>query len=163
MSNIHEHSNIEKIDDIEAKNMIFSIPYLAKIKNSEKKIQFISFFAEWCPNCDFEAVNLKTYIDRYSSAIDFSIVMQFSSKSKSKKFVSKYKLNSKLIDPECLLKDENLNKKTSFYKFRKVLNDERKWGVPLHIIKIVKQKGVEIFVIKGESKKEELQNFLDKF
>jgi thiol-disulfide isomerase/thioredoxin len=163
MSNIHEHSNIEKIDDIEAKNMIFSIPYLAKIKNSEKKIQFISFFAEWCPNCDFEAVNLKTYIDRYSSAIDFSIVMQFSSKSKSKKFVSKYKLNSKLIDPECLLKDENLNKKTSFYKFRKVLNDERKWGVPLHIIKIIKQKGVEIFVIKGESKKEELQNFLDKF
>ena len=159
MSNIHEHSNIEKIDDIEAKNMIFSIPYLAKIKNSEKKIQFISFFAEWCPNCDFEAVNLKTYIDRYSSAIDFSIVMQFSSKSKSKKFVSKYKLNSKLIDPECLLKDENLNKKTSFYKFRKVLNDERKWGVPLHIIKIIKQKGVEIFVIKGESKKEELQNF----
>ena len=51
MSNIHEYSIIEKIDDIEAKNMMFSIPYLAKIKKSEKKIQFISFYAEWCPNC----------------------------------------------------------------------------------------------------------------
>lgn len=162
MSNIHEYSIIEKIKDIEAKNMMFSIPYLAKIKNSEKKIQFISFFAEWCPNCEFEAINLKTYIDRYSPAIDFSIVMQFSSNSKSKKFVSKFKLNSKLIEPECLLKDENLNKETSFYKFRKVLNDERKWGVPFHIIKIIKQKGVEIFVIKGESRREELQNFLDR-
>ena len=89
MSNIHEYSIIEKIDDIEAKNMMFSIPYLAKIKKSEKKIQFISFFAEWCPNCEFEAINLKTYIDRYSPAIDFSIVMQFSTNSKSKKFVSK--------------------------------------------------------------------------
>ena len=163
MSNIHEYSIIEKIDDIEAKNMMFSIPYLAKIKKSEKKIQFISFFAEWCPNCEFEAINLKTYIDRYSPAIDFSIVMQFSTNSKSKKFVSKFKLNSKLIEPECLLKDENLNKKTSFYKFRKVLNDERKWGVPFHIIRIIKQKGEEIFVIKGESRKEDLQNFLDRF
>jgi thiol-disulfide isomerase/thioredoxin len=163
MSNIHEYSIIEKIKDIEAKNMMFSIPYLAKIKKSEKKIQFISFFAEWCPNCEFEAINLKTYIDRYSPAIGFSIVMQFSSNSKSKKFVSKFKLNSKLIEPECLLKDENLNKETSFYKFRKVLNDERKWGVPFHIIRIIKQKGEEIFVIKGESRKEDLQNFLDRF
>ena len=37
MSNIHEYSIIEKIDDIEAKNMMFSIPYLAKIKKKRKK------------------------------------------------------------------------------------------------------------------------------
>ena len=70
--------------------------------------------------------------------------------------------NSKLIDPECCIKDEELNKKTAFYKFRRTLNDTRKWGLPLHIIRVINQKNIEIFVIKGESKKDEVIDFLDK-
>ena len=64
--------------------------------------------------------------------------------------------------PECKQKDEELNIKTAFYEFRRTLTDERKWGVPLHVIRVVKKTGNEIFVIKGESKREEVQNFLDK-
>lgn len=162
MNKSHEYSSLEKIEDLEAKKLLFLIPNLKKIKNSKKKIQFISFFAEWCPNCEYEAIELKNYIAKYTSVIDFSIVMQFCSTVKSSMFLSKYKLTSKLIDPECFIKDEELNKKTAFYKFRRTLNDTRKWGVPLHIIKVINKKNIEIFVIKGESIKDEVIDFLDK-
>tara|TARA_B100001175_G_scaffold310461_1_gene313523 strand:+ start:828 stop:1325 length:498 start_codon:yes stop_codon:yes gene_type:complete len=162
MNKSHEYSSLEKLEDLEAKKLLFLIPNLKKIKNSKKKIQFISFFAEWCPNCEYEAIELKNYIAKYTSVIDFSIVMQFCSTVKSTMFLSKYKLTSKLIDPECCIKDEELNKKTAFYKFRRTLNDTRKWGVPLHIIRVINQKNIEIFVIKGESIKDEVIDFLDK-
>ena len=162
MSNEHEYSFLEKINQKKVENALFSIPNLLSIKNSYKKIQFVSFLAEWCPNCDYEAIELANYVDTYNSLVDFSIVMQFTTHAKSGKFISKYRLNTSLIQPECKEKDEELNIKTAFYKFRRTLIDKRKWGVPLHVIRVVKRTGNEIFVIKGESKREEVQNFLDK-
>ena len=88
--------------------------------------------------------------------------MLFTADAKSDKFISKYRLNTSLIKAECDRKDESLSRKTAFYEFRKTLTDERKWGVPLHVIRIMKRSGNEIFTIKGESRREEVQNFLDK-
>ena len=50
MSKPHEYSKIEHITDKKSKKAFFAIPNLGKIKKSDKKIQFISFLAEWCPN-----------------------------------------------------------------------------------------------------------------
>ena len=41
--------------------------------------------------------------------------MQFTTQAKSGKFISKYRLNTSLIQPECKQKDEELNIKTAFY------------------------------------------------
>tara|TARA_B100001778_G_scaffold328016_1_gene326928 strand:- start:574 stop:1077 length:504 start_codon:yes stop_codon:yes gene_type:complete len=161
MSDKHEYSSLEKVNQKKVKNALFSIPNILIIKNSYKKIQFVSFLSEWCPNCEYEAIELANYINTYNSLVDFSIMMQFNSHAKSIKFISKYRLNSSLIGTECDQKDEILNRKTTFYKFRKTIMDERKWGVPLHVIRVVKRSGNEIFVIKGESKRVEVQNFLD--
>ena len=97
-----------------------------------------------------------------SILLPFSIIMQIAALDKSEKFISKYRLNTSLIEPECEQKDETLNRKTAFYEFRRILTDERKWGVPLHVIRVVKRSGTEIFTINGESRREEVQNFLDK-
>ncbi len=161
MSKDHEYSRIEKVISEKAKDAFFSIPNILDIKNSTKKIQFISFLAEWCPNCDYEAIELKDYINIYNSMVDFSTVMLFSSLSKSNQFISKYAFNSKFIDSECNVKDEVLNKRTSFFRFRELLGDDRKWGVPLHMIRIINLNEEELFIIKGESKKLEVQNFLN--
>lgn len=162
MSNEHEYASLKKIYNKKAEKALFSIPNLLSIKHSYKKIQFVSFLAEWCPNCDYEAIELVNYVDTYNSLVDFSIIMQFASLDKSEKFISKYRLNTSLIEPECEQKDETLNRKTAFYEFRRILTDERKWGVPLHVIRVVKRSGTEIFTINGESRREEVQNFLDK-
>ena len=159
-------SDLTKIDVLinnkKVEDALFAIPNLLSIKNSYKKIQFVSFLAEWCPNCDYEAIELVNYVNTYNSLVDFSIVMQFTADAKSDRFISKYRLDTSLIEAECDQKDESLSRKTAFYKFRKTLRDNRKWGVPLHVIRVVKRSGNEIFTIKGESRREEVQNFLDK-
>ena len=38
MNKSHEYSSLEKIEDLEAKKLLFLIPNLKKIKNSKKKI-----------------------------------------------------------------------------------------------------------------------------
>ena len=92
MSNEHEYASLKKINNKKVEDALFAIPNLLSIKNSYKKIQFVSFLAEWCPNCDYEAMELINYIDTYNSLVDFSIVMQFTAHAKSDKFISKYDL-----------------------------------------------------------------------
>ena len=162
MSKTHEYSKIEQITDSKSKKAFFAIPNLTKIKKSDKKIQFISFFAEWCPNCEYEAIELNRYIKEYRSLVDFSIVMMFSSVKESSHFLSNYKLNTELIDSECNIKSEILNKETSFFKFRSHIDDSRKWGVPLHVIRLAGTDKEKILSIKGESIKEEVRLFLNK-
>ena len=162
MSKSHEYSKIEQIIDRKSKKAFFAIPNLVKIKKSDKKIQFITFLAEWCPNCEYEAIELNKYIKEYRSLVDFSIVMMFSSEDKSNHFLSNYKLNTKIIDSECNVKSEMLNKRTSFFKFRSRIDDSRKWGVPLHVIRLVDTDEEKILSIRGESIKEEVRLFLNK-
>ena len=162
MSKPHEYSKIEHITDKKSKKAFFAIPNLGKVKKSDKKIQFISFLAEWCPNCEYEAIELSRYTKEYRSLVDFSIVMMFSSVNKSSHFLSNYKLNTELIDSECNVKSELLNERTSFFNFRLSIDDNRKWGVPLHVIRLAGTDKEKILSIKGESIKEEVRLFLNK-
>ena len=66
----------------------------------------------------------------------------------------------KIIHGEIESKSENLNTNTLFYKFRKKLADNRKWGVPLHLIIKPNRLLNEIFVIKGESINSEVEGLL---
>ena len=156
----HEYSSVEKITDKKCIQSMKLIPYIDKIINSSNQPQFISFFAAWCPNCDYEAIQLKKYYDRYHTKVDFSIIMQFSSIKESDIFINKYLLDMKKINGEIESKSESLNNNTLFYKFRKKLADDRKWGVPLHLIIKPNKLLNEIFVIKGESINSEVERLL---
>ena len=57
------------------------------------------------------------------------------------------------------VKNERLNTQTQFFNFRTNVNDDRKWGVPLHIIKLNNN---EIYIIKWESVHEEVVRFVQK-
>ena len=156
----HEYSSVEKITDKKCIQSMKLIPHIDKIINSSNQPQFISFFAAWCPNCDYEAIQLKKYYDRYHTKVDFSIIMQFSSIKESDIFINKYLLDMKKINGEIESKSESLKNNTLFYKFRKKLADDRKWGVPLHLIITPNKLLNEIFVIKGESINSEVERLL---
>lgn len=162
MSKSHEYSKIEQIVDKKSLISFYSIPNVLKIKKSNRKIQFLSFLSEWCPNCEYEAIELRRYFSKYNSLVDFSIIMMFSSQIKSDHFMFNFGLDSESIDSECLVKNELLNERTFFFKFRTCIGDSRKWGVPLHVIRVVDLNGERIFSIKGETVKKEIQDFLNK-
>ena len=87
MSIDHEYASLEKVKNHNIIKALLSIPYLMEIINLSSQIKFITFFAEWCPNCEYEAIELKKYYDTHHLGIDFSMIMLFSSKEKSKRFI----------------------------------------------------------------------------
>jgi len=74
-------------------------------------------------------------------------------------FKNKYGLEMNTIQGELDVKNERLNTQTQFFNFRTNVNDDRKWGVPLHIIKLNIN---EIYIIKGESLNEEVVSLVQK-
>ena len=161
MSIDHEYASLEKVKNHNIIKALLSIPYLKEIINLSSQIKFITFFAEWCPNCEYEAIELKKYYDSHHMDIDFSMIMLFSSKEKSKRFINNYQLNINDYYGNINSKDEELNIKSTYYKFRNTLGDERKWGVPLHIIMKPVKPLNEIFVVKGESIRDEINKLLN--
>tara|TARA_B100000614_G_scaffold253552_1_gene267609 strand:+ start:12 stop:500 length:489 start_codon:yes stop_codon:yes gene_type:complete len=156
MSKDHEYSSIEKLET-GAISALNEIPNISKVARGAQK-SFISFLAEWCPNCDFEAVQLREYYKNYETEFDFYLVMLFSSNELNNIFIKKYDLQMKSIKGELNAKDEKLNLNSKFYNFRNIINDDRKWGVPMHIIKIGYN---NFFTIKGESIKTEVVTLLE--
>ena len=92
MSIDHEYASLEKVKNHNIIKALLSIPYLMEIINLSSQIKFITFFAEWCPNCEYEAIELKKYYDSHHLDIDFSMIM-LSSKEKSKRFINNCQLN----------------------------------------------------------------------
>ena len=157
MTKDHEYSPIEKLDSHASKTLL-KIPGVSEIFLSSDN-KFISFLAEWCPNCDYEANNLKEYHSLFNSHLDFFLIMLFSTKKMNLIFKNKYGLEMNTIQGELDVKNETLNTQTQFFNFRTNVNDDRKWGVPLHIIKLNNN---EIYIIKGESVYEEVVSFVQK-
>ena len=93
MSNEHEYATLEKVKNHNAIKALLLIPHIIEIIDLSSQIKFITFFAEWCPNCEYEAIELKKYYDSHHLGIDFSMVMLFSSIERSKRFINNYQLN----------------------------------------------------------------------
>jgi len=157
MTKDHEYSPIEKLD-LQASKKLLKIPGVSEIFSSSDN-KFISFFAEWCPDCDHEANNLKEYHSLFKSHLDFFLIMLFSTNEMNLIFKNKYGLEMNTIQGELDVKNERLNTQTQFFNFRTNVNDDRKWGVPLHIIKLNIN---EIYIIKGESLNEEVVSLVQK-
>jgi len=161
MGKDHEYAKLEKVNNHNVIKALLSIPHIIEIINSSSQIKFITFFAEWCSNCKYEAIELKKYYDSHHLDIDFSIIMLFSSIQESKRFINNYQLNMNDYYGDINSKDEELNFKSTYYEFRNALGDERKWGVPFHIIIKPTRNPSEIFVVKGESIRKEVNELLD--
>ncbi len=74
MSIDHEYASLEKVKNNNIIKALLSIPYLMEIINLSSQIKFITFFAEWCPNCEYEAIELKKYYDSFSKLNSYNLV-----------------------------------------------------------------------------------------
>ena len=86
--------------------------------------------------------------------------MDYAPKEASKAFTQLHGLKMNWVLGELHEKDEEKRNNTLFFKFRKSLNDTRKWGTPFHII-IADGNMDYIGIVKGEFIGKEIQSFLN--
>ncbi len=133
---------------------------LVNVYDEELKVLILSFYAEWCTNCHYEATPLKKlYSSHKSNGLNMVMVMNYSTKEKSLSFVNKYGLDMPLALGELDEKNERKRNNTQFHQFRKKLGDERAWGTPFHII-IEKDKPEKVGIVMGELIGKEIKNYL---
>ena len=161
MDKPHEYEHIEWINSNKSVVELTSLPGIQEsLKNKRAKINIVSYFAEWCPNCHYDAVTIKNIYDEfYKYDFDMILVMNYANMEKSKKFIELYKLKMRMILGELNEKNKNNVNKIAFTKFRNDINDPRIWGTPFHVI-IIKGKMSKIGIVKGEFIFKEIRELL---
>ena len=142
--------------------------YLEKIikptTSCKKRTDFLltinTFYAEWCPNCHYEALTLRDLYQEFSTfAIKMTLVMNYSDKKKSRDFIKLYDLKMNTLFGELNSKQESKLDQLIFTQFRRMNDDLRKWGTPFHII-ILNGNIERIGIVKGEFIIKEIRGFL---
>ena len=124
------------------------------------KVLLYSFFAEWCPNCHYDAITIQKLFSNYEvMGLKIFLTMDYSSKEKSLSFVKKYELKMPIAFGELGEKNEEKRNHTQFYQFRKALGDTRGWGAPFHII-IKNGDQNNVGIIMGEMVEDQIMSFL---
>ena len=162
MERPHEYAPIEWVELSEDKIPLSSLSGMDKVESDSKSaISIISYFAEWCPNCHYEAKEILKLYEKFTpSGLSITLVMDYAPKEASKAFTQLHGLTMNWVLGELHEKDEEKRNNTLFFKFRKSLNDTRNWGTPFHII-IADGNMDYIGIVKGEFIGKEIQLFLN--
>jgi len=125
------------------------------------EILMISYMAGWCKNCHYEAPLLNNLYKKYQPAgFEAVVIMEYSKLETAQSFVGRHQLDMPVYFGEIESKDESRRNLTKHYNIRRILADERGWGLPFSII-IDKNNFQKIGFIAGEFMFNELDLFLD--
>ena len=161
MNKPHEFEPIEWMSFDQSIIELTLLPGIYVSLNDQKaKINIVSYFAEWCPNCHYEAVTLRNiYEEFYQYDFEIILVMNYANMEKSKKFTERYELKMRMILGELNEKNKKNVNQIAFTKFRNDINDSRLWGTPFHII-LIEGKINKIGIVKGEFIYKEIRELL---
>lgn len=161
MDKPHEYEHIEWVNFNTLVIDPTNLPGIQQsLKEKKAKINIVSYFAEWCPNCHYDAITIKKLFSNYEAmGLKIVLTMDYSSKEKSLLFVKKYELNMPIAFGELDEKNEEKRNRTQFYHFRKALGDTRGWGAPFHII-IKNGDQNNVGIIMGEIDEKQIMCFL---
>ena len=161
MDKPHEYEYIEWVNFKKLSIDPTTLPGIQQsLKKKKAKVNIVSYFAEWCPNCHYDAITLKNIYDEYYQYdLEMILVMNYANMEKSRKFIELYGLKMEMILGELHEKSEKDVDDILFSQFRKDLNDSRLWGTPLHLI-IINSNIDNIGIVKGEFIKKEIRKLL---
>lgn len=166
----HEYHKMEwvSLDSIDILSLEFrkedhSLAALRTVIGSElPPVTIISFMAEWCKNCRYEAPFMnEIYAEFKESGLGLIVIMEYSTPTGAAEFLKKYQFRMPVLFGDLASKDEAKKNTTRHSKIRSAINDPRKWGTPFHII-LDKAKPKQAGVIPGEMDRDEIRDFLNK-
>jgi thiol-disulfide isomerase/thioredoxin len=122
----------------------------------------VTWFAEWCANCGYEAPILgdlhRRWRDRGLAVVARS---EYSHPDEVQGFLGRHALHVPVVpgspnpDPE---EEDAVRTSTAHYELRRALGDERKWGTPLTLV--FAHGGDSAWAVLGELVPEEMEAFV---
>lgn len=126
-------------------------------------VLLISFVAEWCEHCNYEAPFLSEVSKAWGKrGLGMVAVFEYTERDKAQEFVERYGLTISWYLGQIPGKFENLRETTTHYKLRTLLDDKRGWGTPFHIM-LVRRDRKKVYFASGEFVREELLQQLEEW
>ncbi len=128
------------------------------------RILFLSYTAEWCENCNYEAPYLGEIYDKYHSrGLEIVTRTEYSEVDKVREFITRHKMQYPVIIGSVVAYDERetVRMETFQYLLRTALADSRKWGTPFNII-VVDGDIENPYVVTGEMKSDQVNDLIER-
>ncbi len=131
----------------------------------DKKLVLVVYFAAWCPNWQREIPLIKKLSEKYKDkGFDVIGVSEYASLEETKKHAAGNNLNFTIVVESEKYEDRD---KTTHYKYRQAVGDQRKWGSPWNLFLEPKEMnkkgdvlGKKFSVVTGEMIEAEVEAFI---
>ncbi|HEX9929334.1 MAG TPA: TlpA disulfide reductase family protein [Pyrinomonadaceae bacterium] len=131
----------------------------------DKKLVLVVYFAAWCPNWHREMPLVKKLSEKYKDkGFEVVAVSEYASLEETKKHAADNNLNFPIVVESEKYEDRD---KTTHYKYRQAVGDQRKWGSPWNLFlepKEINKKGdvlgKKFGVVTGEMIETEVEAFI---
>ena len=146
---------------LNGKSVNFHLPSNPGYKKT--KILLLSYTAEWCKNCNYEAPYLrKLYKQYHDRGLEIVARMEYSEVNKVMDFIQKHGIQYPVIIGSVVPYDdrETIRMETFQYLIRNTLNDTRKYGTPFNII-IVDGDIENPYIVIGEMKSDQINKLIE--
>ncbi|MBI4471067.1 MAG: redoxin domain-containing protein [Acidobacteria bacterium] len=128
------------------------------------KVLIMSYVAEWCKNCNYEAPYLRDLYHRYKSrGLEIVARSEYSEVEKMKAVIEKHQTPYPVITGSVIAYNERekIRLETFQYLLRSTLGDKRKWGTPFSII-VINGDLENPYVVLGEMKSEQVNELIER-
>jgi thiol-disulfide isomerase/thioredoxin len=128
------------------------------------KVLILTYVAEWCKNCNYEAPYLRDIYNKYKSrGLEIVARSEYSEVDKMKAVVEKHQTPYPVITGSVIAYNERekIRLETFQYLLRSTLGDKRKWGTPFSII-ILNGDLENPHVVMGEMKSDQVNALIER-
>src|SRR5262249_47229379 len=122
------------------------------------KVLIMTYIADWCPNCNYEAPYLRDMYNKYNSrGLEIVARSEYSDVEKMKAVIERHHTPYPVITGSVISYDERqkIRMETFQYLLRTALGDKRTWGTPFSII-VINGDLNNLYVVRGEMKPEQV-------
>jgi thiol-disulfide isomerase/thioredoxin len=128
------------------------------------KVLILSYVAEWCKNCKYEAPYLRELYNKHKAkGLEIVARSEYSEVDKMKAVIEQFRMPYPVITGSVIAYDERekIRLETFQYLLRSTLGDKRKWGTPFSII-IINGDLENPYVALGEMKADEVTPLIER-
>lgn len=128
------------------------------------KVLIMSYVADWCKNCNYEAPYLRDLYTKYKSkGLEIVARTEYSDTEKMKAVIERWGSPYPFLKGSEIAysEREKIRLETFQYLLRSTLGDKRKWGTPFSII-VVNGDLDNPYIVMGEMKSDQVNDLIEK-